>query len=68
VGGGEPGRDLAAYVLEPFAPEEEERIGPWLARAAEGVRAFLDEGPETAMNRFNRVPDEEPNPGKEEKE
>lgn len=53
VGGAPEGRDLREYVLEPFAPDEEAAIGPWLGAAAEGVRTFLSDGPETAMNRFN---------------
>lgn len=54
VGDGDPGRDLAEYVLEPFSSAEEAELEEWLRRAAEGVRAFVDEGPEAAMNRFNR--------------
>jgi len=54
VGDGEPGRDLRDHVLEPFSPEEEDALEPWLAGAADGVAVFLSEGPEAAMNRFNR--------------
>ncbi len=53
VGGPPEGRDLREYVLEPFTPGEEAAIGPWLDAAAQGVRTFLTEGAETAMNRFN---------------
>lgn len=53
VGGAPPDRDLREYVLEPFTPDEEAAMSPWLGTAAEGVRIFLSEGPDTAMNRFN---------------
>lgn len=54
IGGGDPGRDLRPYVLEPFSEEEEDRIGPWLDRACDCVRALVAEGVDAAMNRFNR--------------
>jgi PTH1 family peptidyl-tRNA hydrolase len=53
VGGAEAEGDLAAHVLEPFTEEEEEAIESWLRKATEGVRVFLREGPDAAMNRFN---------------
>jgi PTH1 family peptidyl-tRNA hydrolase len=53
VGGAETAGDLAAHVLEPFTEEEEETIESWLRKAVEGVRVFLREGPDAAMNRFN---------------
>jgi PTH1 family peptidyl-tRNA hydrolase len=53
VGGAPPGRDLADHVLEDFTEGEEAEIPPWLARASEGVRVFLTEGPDVAMSRFN---------------
>jgi PTH1 family peptidyl-tRNA hydrolase len=54
IGGGDEGRVLREYVLEPFSDEEEKAIGPWLAGASECVRALLGEGADAAMNRFNR--------------
>ena len=54
VGDGEPGRDLAEYVLEPFSSEEEKELDTWLGRAVDGVEVFLREGADAAMNRFNR--------------
>lgn len=53
VGGPAGEEDLADYVLEEFAEDEEKEIEPWLARASLGVRTFLFEGPEAAMSRFN---------------
>lgn len=53
VGGAESGGDLAGHVLEAFSDEEEKAIEPWLARAVDGVRVFLAQGPDAAMNRFN---------------
>lgn len=49
----EPPADLAEYVLEPFAAEEEEAVGEMVSRAAAACQAWLDDGVETAMNRFN---------------
>lgn len=51
--GGEDRDELAEYVLGGFSEDEEKELDPWLARASEGVRAFLDEGPDMAMNRYN---------------
>ena len=53
VDGAETEDDLTDYVLEPFSAEEEKSIATWLARASEGVRVFLSEGPDAAMTRYN---------------
>jgi PTH1 family peptidyl-tRNA hydrolase len=55
VGPGDPDRDLAEFVLEPFSEEEERAMDAWLGRASEAVRVFLTEGPEEAMTRYNRA-------------
>jgi PTH1 family peptidyl-tRNA hydrolase len=55
VGPGDPERDLAEFVLEPFSDEEEQAMDAWLERASEGVRVFIAEGPDEAMTRFNRA-------------
>lgn len=49
----EPPEDLVAFVLEPFSSEEEEVVGEMVTRAADACQAWLDEGVEAAMNRFN---------------
>ncbi len=45
--------DLAAWVLAPFLPVEREAVEGLLARAAEAAEAWLAEGAEATMNRFN---------------
>lgn len=45
--------DLAAWVLAPFLPAERDAVEALLARAAEAAEAWLAEGTEVAMNRFN---------------
>jgi PTH1 family peptidyl-tRNA hydrolase len=54
VGGALEGVDLADHVLARFTADEEAALEPWLERAVEGVLTFIVEGPEAAMNRFNR--------------
>jgi len=49
--------DAADHVLEDFTPEEEERAGELVVRAADAVIAILTDGLDAAMNRFNRRPD-----------
>jgi PTH1 family peptidyl-tRNA hydrolase len=46
-------RDTVDWVLEPFAPEEEQPLSEALARAAAAVLCFASEGIAPAMNRFN---------------
>ncbi len=43
----------ANYVLHGFSPGEQKELDYLLARAAEALRVFVQEGLETAMNRFN---------------
>jgi PTH1 family peptidyl-tRNA hydrolase len=54
VGGGEPGADLAAYVLGRFAPEYRNRAKQIVERAADAAECFFRDGPDKAMNLFNR--------------
>ncbi|MFH1009749.1 MAG: aminoacyl-tRNA hydrolase [bacterium] len=54
VGGGDPGADLAAYVLRKFAPALRDRVRQVIDRAADAAECFLREGGERAMNQFNR--------------
>ena len=49
-----PGRmDPTAYVLQDFGKSELEEVAIALQRAADAVQAFVEEGLEAAMNRFN---------------
>jgi PTH1 family peptidyl-tRNA hydrolase len=41
------------FVLEPFAPPEEELLALAVPRAADAVECFVREGIAAAMNRFN---------------
>ena len=45
--------DLADFVLGKFAPEEDEGVEEMLDRAADAATAWLLEGTEPAMSRFN---------------
>jgi len=57
VGIGRPtaGVDPVEHVLRPFAPEELEALDDILSRACDAVRGLLDNGPEWAMDQFNRI-------------
>lgn len=52
--GAPAGEDLADWVLAPFEPAEEEAAEAMVERAADACRAWLEEGIEAAMNRFNQ--------------
>jgi PTH1 family peptidyl-tRNA hydrolase len=45
--------DLADFVLEDFAPDERESVGPMLDRAADAFESWVLQGPEWTMSRFN---------------
>lgn len=47
--------DTAAWVLERFSPPEEQALPALLATAADALDAWLFEGLDAAMNRFNRA-------------
>jgi peptidyl-tRNA hydrolase len=52
--------DLATFDLEEFTPAERKRlldIMPWMLEA---LTCWVNEGIETAMNRYNRKPEVEP--------
>jgi len=52
---GPPGGDeLVEYVLAPFDPEEHQAVEEMIARAADACEAWLSDGIETAMNRYNQ--------------
>lgn len=49
-----PGRmDAAAYVLQPFAKDETDIIQAALESAADSILAYVTQGLENAMNRYN---------------
>lgn len=54
--------DLAEWVLAPFEAAEAAAVEALIERAAGAAGCWLDEGTETAMNRFNRE-DLSPEPG-----
>jgi PTH1 family peptidyl-tRNA hydrolase len=47
------GEDWAGFVLGPFAAGEREALGAMILRAADACEAWLREGIDIAMNRFN---------------
>lgn len=53
VGAAPPDMDLADWVLGPFSPEEEAEVLDAFPRAVNGVRRWLDEGTEAAMQAVN---------------
>jgi PTH1 family peptidyl-tRNA hydrolase len=54
VGPTEPVEDRVSYVLGPFRKADLERVADMLDRTTEVVHIILKEGPQKAMNRFNR--------------
>jgi len=51
--------DLADFVTDPFDPRELEDVDRAIVRAADAVEAVITDGLDAAMNRFNRVEEEE---------
>ena len=51
--------DGVKYVLTPFRKRQLKVVDEVLDKAAEAVKVILTEGPDAAMNRFNRKPDPE---------
>jgi PTH1 family peptidyl-tRNA hydrolase len=47
--------DMADYVLEPFQPDEARVLEKLLDPMADAVACWLDQGIETAMNRYNPI-------------
>jgi peptidyl-tRNA hydrolase len=45
---------MAAFVLEPFEPDELDVVRPMILRAADAVETVLRSGWNIAMNEFNR--------------
>lgn len=52
------GERMVGHVLSPFSRQEEEVVGPAVARTADAVECWLAEGMDAAMNRYNKNPDE----------
>jgi len=48
-----PGKDMVEFVLSKFGAEEIPEVGEMVKNAANAVFVFINEGIETAMNRFN---------------
>jgi peptidyl-tRNA hydrolase, PTH1 family len=59
VGRGDARRDLADHVLTKFDPDERTVVEEAVARAADAVELFVDDGIAPVMNRFNRKDDRE---------
>jgi peptidyl-tRNA hydrolase, PTH1 family len=57
VGRGDLRRDMADHVLARFEPEEESGIEAAIARAADAVETWIDDGLAKTMNVFNRSDD-----------
>jgi PTH1 family peptidyl-tRNA hydrolase len=58
VGRGDTRRDLADHVLAKFDAEERAIIEDAIVRSADASEAFIDEGIQIAMNRFNMKKDD----------
>lgn len=56
VGRGDPKWDLADHVLSKFGREEREAVAEAVARAADAVELFAEDGLEVVMNRVNPAP------------
>jgi PTH1 family peptidyl-tRNA hydrolase len=54
------GEALPDYVLDRFSKAERSVIGPAIDQAGEAVEVWATEGIGSAMNRFNRSPEESP--------
>jgi peptidyl-tRNA hydrolase, PTH1 family len=56
VGRGDGRRDLADHVLSRFEADERATIDETIGRATDAVEAFVNDGIEAVMNRFNADP------------
>jgi PTH1 family peptidyl-tRNA hydrolase len=54
--------DVTSWVLERFTPEQEQALPGLIASAADAIDAWLGQGLEAAMNRFNRAAGPSENP------
>lgn len=60
IGAAPQGVDSADYVLNDFLPEEVETVATTISEACSCVEAWITEGVDRAMSRFNRPKDEPP--------
>lgn len=58
----DPDQDIAAYVLSPFAQDQQETLVELLTQATEMVETCCTEGLNKAMNRWNRRKKKKPKP------
>lgn len=56
--------DTSDFVLGKFGEEDQASIETAVQRAADAVEVWIDEGPQTAMNRFNADPNKKKKPQK----
>lgn len=54
-----PGVDLAEFDLQEFTPAERERLMEAMPRMLQALTCWVNEGIESAMNRYNRQPEAE---------
>jgi peptidyl-tRNA hydrolase, PTH1 family len=55
VGVGRPDRDSIDHVLSPFSKAEQEKLPALIDAVADGVRVWLDEGTDAAMQFLNNL-------------
>lgn len=55
IGRPSPGVDPTDYVLQPFSPGERGSLDQIVSKAADAVECLLEEGPQRAMEKFNRA-------------
>ncbi|MBI4411505.1 MAG: aminoacyl-tRNA hydrolase [Deltaproteobacteria bacterium] len=48
------GKDVVAYVLEPFPPDERKFVEETIVKSGEALRDYLKSGIEAVMNRYNK--------------
>jgi len=56
----QPGEALDTYVLSRFSKKERPAVDGAIASACDALTVFVTEGIDAAMNRFNRLPEEDP--------
>ncbi len=56
----EPGEPKDDYILDRFSRKERPILDEAIATACDALETFVTDGIEVAMNRFNRLPEEDP--------